>query len=341
MARRTAAVLLLAVLVVGTTFGAANPPATAGTTNLRDNPVEPLAADLVFDDGVAIGDAGVPVRSVVTGDLDRDGDPDLVTAVEADAPIRAWQNPGPPISAGWAGTDVGAPGAATDSLALGDLDHDGYLDLASGSQGAAAWEVMVWRNDGTPFDAAWAGTGVGGAGNVLALVMADLDNDGDLDLVSGTHDAVITAWENDRTPFDGTWSSQFVGNTVNATQALVVGDLDHDGYLDLVSADANHRVLVWSNDRSPFDGTWTPLTALTTGDVVYSLDLADLDADGDLDIAAACGTAEDYELIVLENDGSPFSGAWTAQDAGAVSAIPYAVVADDLVAPGDGDLEPR
>ncbi|MFN2227348.1 MAG: FG-GAP repeat domain-containing protein, partial [Anaerolineae bacterium] len=291
-----------------------------------------------FGGGLEIGDAGPLVRRVVAGDLDHDGDADLVAAVEGATAISAWQNPGPPLSPTWTPGTVGAPGATTYSLALGDLDHDGNLDVASGSGGAAAWEVMVWRNDGTPFDGAWAGTGVGGAGNVYALVAGDLDNDGDLDLVSGTDDAVITAWQNDGTPFDAAWSSNFVGNTVSAAHSLALGDLDNDGDLDLVSGDANNRVRVWSNDGSPFSGPWSALTALTALDVVYAVSLADLDGDGHLDIAAACGTAEDNELVVLRNDGTPFSGAWTSQDAGKLMAAPYALVSDDLDVDGDPDL---
>ena len=45
-----------------------------------------------------------------------------------------------------------------------------------------------------------------------------------------------------------------------------------------------------------------------SGGRVYSVALGDLD--GDLDIVSGSGSGEDYEVIVRENDGSPFSGLW-------------------------------
>ena len=46
----------------------------------------------------------------------------------------------------------------------------------------------------------------------------------------------------------------------------------------------------------------------TSGGRVYSVARGDLD--GDLDIVSGSGSGEDYDLIVRENDGSPFSGLW-------------------------------
>ena len=48
------------------------------------------------------------------------------------------------------------------------------------------YEVQVWQNDGTPFDALWAPNDVGNADAVLTLVIGDLDNDGINEIVLST-----------------------------------------------------------------------------------------------------------------------------------------------------------
>ena len=44
---------------------------------------------------------------------------------------------------------------------LGDFDIDGYLDIASGTKAGEDYEMIVWRNDGTPFSGTWTGTDIG------------------------------------------------------------------------------------------------------------------------------------------------------------------------------------
>jgi hypothetical protein len=56
-------------------------------------------------------------------------------------------------SAGWktisfgAGNDVGASAASVYAAALGDLDHDGDLDIVSGNTSHEGPEIIAWQND--------------------------------------------------------------------------------------------------------------------------------------------------------------------------------------------------
>lgn len=298
-------------------------------------PTSMTAAALSFGSGNTVGDVGATVQDVVTGDLDNDGYPDLVSA---DGKIIGWQNKGAPFSGLWNNQALGSPGVATYALALGDLDNDGYLDVASGSEWSGGYEVQVWQNDGTPFDAVWSSNDVGDADAVLALAIGDLDNDGYLDLISGDDGAAINAWENDGTPFTGFWAGQYVGSGSTDVSALAVGDLDNDGDLDVVSGNASNRVSAWENDGDPFGGTWSAQTVFTTDDGIESLTLADADGDGDLDVLAGCDAGEDYEVTAWQNDGTPFAGTWTQHDVGKIEVDVYDVAAADFDVDGDPDL---
>ena len=155
----------------------------------------PLNGGISFGGSSVIGAAGGTVQALVAGDLNNDGNPDLISG---DGGIVAWGN-----STTWISQTVGSPGggAVVYALAIGDLDNDGDLDLVSGSGSGASYEIQVWRNDGTPFATTWTANNVGAtmAEDVTTLALGDLDWDGDLDIVSGDSGGVVAVWQNDGT----------------------------------------------------------------------------------------------------------------------------------------------
>jgi hypothetical protein len=148
-----------------------------------------------------IGTSDADVASVAVGDLDNDGDLDIVSG-DHSGEIVAWQNTlvHRSMSFDSAGHDVGASTDGVRSVALGDLDNDGDLDLVSGSGSGEDRELIAWQNDGTPFGGIWTSNDVGTSTSyVYSVALGDLDNDGDLDIVSGSNDGEdyeLMAWQN-------------------------------------------------------------------------------------------------------------------------------------------------
>ena len=270
------------------------------------------------------------VHSVAVGDLDGDGDLDVVSGGRDDK-VNIWQNDGNPFGGTWTQQEVGSHGYFVFSVAVGDLDGDGDLDIASGG---ADDKVNAWRNDGSPFNGTWAQQEVGGNTAMISVAVGDLDGDGDLDIVSGGYENEVNAWQNDGTPFSGTWTQQGVGNHTYYVASVAVGDLDGDGDLDIVSGGADSKVNVWQNDSTPFSGTWTQQEVGSHWNEVLSVAAGDLDGDEDLDIVS--GTWG--EVNVWQNDGMPFNDAWTKKEAGShATNWVYSVAVGDL--DGDGDLD--
>lgn len=163
--------------------------------------------------------AGVSdVRAFVWGDIDRDGDPDAVL-LDGSGALHLFVNQ----QAGAFAREDGPPLAGVAALALADAYADGALDLVTYRAGGSI-ELSTWRHDGWT-TREWTDWPDGDAGAVR-LFVADLDNNGALDLVASTPTtAAVWLTDHDGTPVR-------LDAPVDVGLAGVV-DLDDDGVLDL------------------------------------------------------------------------------------------------------------
>jgi len=176
------------------------------------------------------------------------------------------------------------------SLAGGDFDNDGDLDLA-----VLAYSLLaILMNDGSGNFSQTSSLNLGN--DLVALYAEDFDNDGDLDLAAFFYAAgQIRFYTNDG---NGNFVQGQVFTAGFNFENFAFADFDCDGYLDILVDGQSGSLSIFKND-----GSWAFYLFSNLAIIVRSFTVGDFDNDGDWDVAATSHFPY-HSVHILENDGN-------------------------------------
>lgn len=319
-------------------------------------------------------DGPVWFSSPSLADLEGNGNNELLVG-DGNGRIYAWTSGGNALT--------GFPyetgdGRVRGPLALGDLTGDGSLEIAAGTRAdydGGLGRVFVIQHDGTlvsdwPKSVAWNTNGSDGRSEVYSTVLADLDSDGDLEVVAGTSNNAsqyegsnpppipnLYAWHHSGTSVSGDWPTYY--SKAGIFGAVAVGNLSGGSTVEVATGRDHLYLYAYGADGTSLPG-W-PVTNYyggpsgTWGDDDYIVCtnsapiLADLEGDGETEYVIA-GRLKDgparmvinSALLILDAEGQRRPG-WETPALGAGPPLydsyhpQQAPVVADL--DHDGDLE--
>ncbi len=157
---------------------------------------------------------------------------------------------------------------------------------------------------------------------------ADIDGDGDMDIISANHSDNTIAWQEN---LGGSFGPQQIISTETSwVQSVYSTDLDGDGDMDVLSASFHDDKIAWYENLG---GNFGPQQIISTqADGAQSVYASDLDGDGDIDVLSA--SFQDDKIAWYENFGGSFG---TQQIISTQTLGAQSVYAADI--DGDGDMD--
>lgn len=285
-------------------------------------------------------------RVAELADLDQDGDLDVIagSGISSGSDVLYWDNPGNPESQNWTQGLLADNAYVTYTLATGDFDDNPYPDVVvpSARYTNPPGEVFLELNNGNfSFTEQILDSNFQIANHVET---ADMDLDGYPDIIAASFSrqdlfpgsvSRIRIYYHSGNRSNVAFTMDEVADNLLGINQVSAGDINGDGWPDMVAISwlptgQSALMIFYNQGNRSFSGPDTLLQGLNLG---RSLSIADLDGDGDLDIAYAL--EGDQQIGWLRNLGS---GSFDNHIIVNNLNFPYHLLAEDFDGDGDTDL---
>lgn len=262
--------------------------------------------------------------SLAIADIDRDGRLDVVSGFEAGGNIywhRNLDNSGTVEFSNYKVSDLNSEPA----IAVADINNDGWPDILACDYGSSSGfpptsfgHILWFENDKTPATGVWSSATIdSSATGARTIAAADLDGDGDMDVLSayratpliGIRNSGLKWYENDGAnppKFKPYVRTMFIGPSSYLINSVAAGDFDKDGRMDRLCAIADNTIRWEQNLGGQFalatDNTSTDTIEMGAVDAIFKIDVIHKGRAGDLDLEPAT-----FHLIFKDDAGNPLT----------------------------------
>lgn len=238
-------------------------------------------------------------HEVYSADIDGDSDIDVLGAASELNRISLWINEGG-VPVTWTEQIIDPNAGMAKSVRTADIDGDGLMDILSA---ALLDNDVKWYRNGGGNPIAWTTYTIDGSFSGAHRVQgADMDGDGDTDVIgAGYLNHQIAWWRNDGgTPIH--WTKQIIGrNVINACIAEAA-DIDLDGRLDVVGTGQGINSVIWWRNGGEDSVVWTEHVVTSDFLRAWPLYAFDADADGDSDLVSGSSFEGNNQVRFWRND---------------------------------------
>ncbi len=216
-------------------------------------------------------------------------------------------------------------------MVVSDLDQDGDSDIVVAS---SANDSVTWYENSGATGEVWIPHLVSSvADGVVRVRVADIDRDGDLDVVSASTLDDKLRWHENLLGNGLYWNDHSVGVEIDGIIGIVVEDFDQDLDWDVAAvSNLDNKVLWFENTTGDAsDGMIHVIQTSALG--AFTLEKGDLDGDGDIDLISGWSNG----ILAWHENMKNQGGSWVNHVIGSNLGNIRSIAADDIN--GDGALD--
>jgi hypothetical protein len=274
--------------------------------------------------------------NIAVGDIDGDGYPDLITASTGAQILSVFRNTSTLGTISFASrVDISVVCAG---MAIGDIDGDGKPDIVVSNPQAG--KVSILRNTtvgsvisfAPPVDFIVPTNG----STPFSVTLGDIDGDGKVDVITPNFDAnSVSVLRNTSTSGSISFAARADFATGSRANAAAVADIDGDGKLDIVVANAlSNSISIFHNTSFIGAVSFAGKSDINVGTYPSNVTVVDLDGDGRPDLAV--NNQNGNSISLLKNISSVSTISFSARQDIAISTSPMNIAIGDL----DNDSKP-
>ena len=290
-----------------------------------------------FGDKQIVTTDAADVTSVFAADIDGDNDIDLLSTSNGDSKIAWYENLN---GQGNFGTQQIITNNADDPrfVTTEDLDGDGDMDILSGYYDG---DMLVWFENTNGQGSFSAQQIISDETNgITSATAADVDNDGDMDVISTSTIGWDVAWYENQDGQGSFGAKQLIDDNARQVNKVFVVDLDNDSNVDIITSAQWQPGVAWYKNLDGL-GSFEAVRPITTdAKEAQAVASTDLDGDGDLDVVSAslAGNTPDDKGEIAWYENTDGEGAFGVQDVIANPEGVRYITLSDMDGDGDDDI---